>query len=200
MKVNCVYRWALNGEIIESRFDTETGTIDGVPESCFKIPNGAIKYHDGNYQLYGYVSYPTLHQYMNKYSKAFAVIDFDGIGIIEVQKTTAYRYLFINQYLPDVEISPVFEHNLLCVGHAKTLIKQFSVMTRPQMLYYDYDMGCLHTAIGDLKVAFDVNEVQPVKSYDRYLEMTKEPHAVGVALFNGYNKMLINENGVVRKE
>ena len=200
MKVNCVYRWALNGEIIESHYDTETGLIDGVPEICFRIPDGRPDYHSGNYQLYGAVAYPVLHQYLNKYSKAYAIIDYDGIGIIEVQNDTAYVYLFVDSYLPSIKIPYVFTHNILCAGHARTIIRQFSVYTPPQMLYYDFDMNCFHTAKGDFPADFNVHEIEPIQSFNRYLDMAYNPRGVGVSLIGGANRVLLNDNGVIRKE
>ena len=200
MKVNCVYRHYTDGVIIESKFDTETGTIDGVPEREFKIEPDVVKFYPRNYDIYGAVPYPVLHRYLNKYRKAYAVIDYNGIGVMEVQKEVVCTWLFIKEYLPEIKIQPVFTGNVLCLGYAKTVIKQYGVVTKPQMLYYDFVDKCVHTVDGDFPVNFDVNDVQPIKTFNRYIEMVNEPRAIGLALIDGANRLLVNNNGVIGKE
>ena len=201
MEVNCVYRWEPDGEVIQSKFNTETLTINGVDEKYFKLPDGCVKYHEGNLQLYGAVSYAKLNAVINKNPKALAVIDYDCIGIMTVVQDWACRWLFINEDLNDIPIGEVFNANLLQVGHAKTIVRQRSVMTRPQKLYYSFDEKRLLTASGALQVDFDINEIQPIRTWDKYIDMVHDDNAIGIANFNGVNhKLILCQDGYVRKE
>lgn len=201
MKVKCVYRWALDGEIIQSLFDTDTLTIDGVDPKYFKMPEGCVKYHSGNQQLYGSVQYDKLNAIINARPNVYAAIDYDCIGIMTIVKGWACRWLFINEDLDDIPIGDVFEKNIMQVGHARTLIQQRGVMTRPQKLYYSFEDKCLLTAMGNYPIGFDINEISPIRTYDKYVEMVNDAYAVGVANFGGVNhKLILCQDGYVRKE
>lgn len=201
MKVNCVYRWALDGEIIQSLFDTDTLTIDGVDPKYFQMPAGCVKYHSGNTQLYGSVPYAELNRTINRLPKVHAVIDYDCIGLMTIVQGWACRWLFINEDLDDIHIGEVFSKNILQVGFAKTIIRQRSVLTKPQKLYYSFEDKALLTADGKLPIDFDVNEISPIKTFDKYVEMVDDVNAIGVANFGGVNhKLVLCPDGIVRKE
>lgn len=200
MKVKCVYRWITDAEIIEGMYDTDTGLIDNVPYEMFHLSPATFKYHEANYNVYGAVPYEKLHAALNRGNNLYAVIDFDGIGIVQVLKDYALRYLFIDEYLPDVAIDPVFEHRYCEIGRAKTIVRQNSVMTKPQVLYFDATHEVIHTCRGDLTLDFPITELESVMTFDRYVEMSKDDNAIGVVRYNGYNKLLIRENNIARKE
>ena len=142
MKVKCLYRLTPYGEIIESKYDTEVGLIDGVPDKMFHVVLDSSEWKTRNYEVYG-DNYPVsnMEKFMFKRRDCYCCIEFNNLGYFALIDETAY----IIVYDPD-EPTPKytlpkkqFDGKYVEIGLRPTKVRQLGIEPILYRLVFDTD-------------------------------------------------------------
>ncbi len=178
MKVRCLYRWSPFSEIISSRYDTETGLIDGVDANDFNVVINSSMWKEGNYQGGEVISLATAEQYMMENRKCNFCVECDNLGFYCLMGTFII-FLYDDFISRTQALYEVTEKQLQCdyayIGYRPTKVIQFSGSPVIDRLLYDKQNQCVITRDGRLKLSVGLGMIGPLNKN-----------------FIGYNKLVLD--------
>ena len=202
MKVKCLYRLTPYGEIIESKYDTEVGLIDGVPEKMFHVVLDPSEWKTANYQVYG-DNYPVsnMEEFMFKHRDCYCCIEFNNLGYFALINETAY----IIVYDPD-EPTPKytlpkkqFDGKYVEIGLRPTKVRQLGIEPILYRLVFDTDTSKVVTQEGMFLTEFPIHGLGPVSTAGKgYVKLTQQNYFAVVYDKDGNEKYVTIQNGKVK--
>lgn len=201
MKVDCLYRFMPLGEIIQSKYDTDTGIIDNVPPSIFNIVLDPSKWCQSNYNI-AEAPYPVgiMEKYMYEHPECYLCIEVDVLGFYAFRDNRVILIIrdwdnntpnFLIQGLP-------FHGTWRAIGVRPTKVRQFSKKPYLARLQYNEETHMIYTGDGNYPLNFSPSVLEDVpQTIKGYVGMVKE-NKFAIGFIKEEVRYLNVSNGLLR--
>lgn len=204
MKVNCLYRLTKNGTIIQSTYDTEVGSIEGLSTDYFYYLLDSSKWNPELYTKFEPYSIEKMEQFLITHPDASVTIEINGSGFY------AFTREFIGLFVGDVWDTwttvfaleePIFANiPFLELGFAVVKVRQFEEFVPYPALMFNKATREIHLPSGNYPIGFPGSEViRDNKGIEEYYTKAVLDYPGCVGCTNTVNgvKFLIIKDGVV---
>lgn len=175
MEIHCCYRLIPKGEVVHTKYDTDTHTVAGLPDDWFDVSNLCLpEYSRRNYENCKY-EFDKMCETVLLSSDAYAlVIENNNIGYYVLQFDGIKRFVRSSISDEDSESACVIpgSENYCSIGFRRTKQLQVRTSSGVYRLVLNKRTGLVHTNDGVLKPEFDLSRLSPLsKKYEGYKEM-----------------------------